>query len=123
VKADKVMSNAKEEAVRIKAHAHEEAEKQIADARTQAERVLTLSLSVTSSFTSISKEIGADFWMLWNFVSAGETKLGEGIDWQFFADNLNIDMLAMGLELGLIDLQLCFALFCFACRQMLRLRR
>jgi F0F1-type ATP synthase membrane subunit b/b' len=37
------MSNAKEEAVRIKAHAHEEAEKQIADARTQAERVLTLS--------------------------------------------------------------------------------
>jgi hypothetical protein len=39
------MSNAKEEAVRIKAHAHEEAEKQIADARTQAERVLTLSLS------------------------------------------------------------------------------
>jgi F0F1-type ATP synthase membrane subunit b/b' len=40
------MSNAKEEAVRIKAHAHEEAEKQIADARTQAERVLTLSLSL-----------------------------------------------------------------------------
>jgi hypothetical protein len=46
------MSNAKEEAVRIKAHAHEEAEKQIADARTQAERVLTLSLSLslTGSF-------------------------------------------------------------------------
>jgi hypothetical protein len=55
--------------------------------------------------------------MLWNFVSAGETKLGEGIDLQFFADNLNIDMLAIGLELGLIDLQLCFALFCFSCRQ------
>jgi len=121
VKADKVMSNAKEEAVRIKAHAHEEAEKQIADARTQAERVLTLSLSLSLSlrlvlFTS-SKEIGADFWMLWNFMSAGETKLGEGIDWQFFAHNLNIDMLAMGLELGLIDSQLCFALFCFGCRQ------
>jgi hypothetical protein len=45
-------------------------------------------------------------------VRAGETKLGEGIDLQFFADNLNIDMLAMGLELGLIDLQLCFALLC-----------
>ncbi len=44
-------------------------------------------------------------------------------DWQFSTDNLNIDMLAMGLELGLIDLQLCFALFCFACRQTLRLRR
>jgi hypothetical protein len=38
--------------------------------------------------------------------------LGEEIDWQFFGDNLS-----MGLELGLIDLQLCFALFCFACRQ------
>ncbi len=50
-------------------------------------------------------------------MSAGETKLGEGIDLQFFADNLNIDMLAIGLELGLIDLQLCFALFCFSCRQ------
>ncbi len=49
MKADKVMSNAKEEAVRIKAHAHEEAEKQIADARTQAERVLTLSLSLSLS--------------------------------------------------------------------------
>jgi hypothetical protein len=41
------MSNAKEEAVRIKAHAHEEAEKHIADARTQAERVLSLSLSLS----------------------------------------------------------------------------
>jgi hypothetical protein len=113
VKADKVMSNAKEEAVRIKAHAHEEAEKQIADARTQAERVLSLSLSLSDWFLlpPISKEIGADFWMLWNFVSAGETKLGEGIDLQFFADNLNIDMLAMGLELGLIDCN--FALLCF----------
>ncbi len=44
-------------------------------------------------------------------MSAGETKLGEGIDLQFFADNLNIDMLAMGLELGLIDCN--FALLCF----------
>ncbi len=101
MKADKVMSNAKEEAVRIKAHAHEEAEKQIADARTQAERVPTLSLSLSLSHwfffpPSPTQEIGADFWMLWNFVSAGETKLGEGIDWQFFADNLNIDMLAYG---------------------------
>jgi hypothetical protein len=61
--------------------------------------------------------------MLWNLVSAGETKLRKGIDWQFFADTLNIDMQVMGLEHGLIDLQLCFALFCFDCRQKLRLRR
>jgi len=46
------MSNAKEEAVRIKAHAHEEAEKQIADARTHKLRgySLSLSLSLTGSF-------------------------------------------------------------------------
>ncbi len=36
-----------------------------------------------------------------------------GKEWigSFFADNLNIDMLARGLELGLIDCN--FALLCF----------
>lgn len=39
VKADKIIANAKEEAVRIKAHAKEECEKGIADSHSQTERV------------------------------------------------------------------------------------
>ncbi len=44
VKADKIKSNAEQEAVRIKANANEEAEKLIADSNTQAERVNLLCL-------------------------------------------------------------------------------
>ncbi len=44
VKADKIKSNAEQEAVRIKANANEEAEKLIADSNTQAERVYLLCL-------------------------------------------------------------------------------
>lgn len=39
LKAQKVIANAKDEAVRMKAHANEECEKLIADAHAQAERV------------------------------------------------------------------------------------
>ncbi len=39
IKADKILANAKDEAVRIKARANEEAEKTIADSKTQSERV------------------------------------------------------------------------------------
>lgn len=39
LKADKIIANAKEEAVKLKAYAAEECEKGIADSHTQAERV------------------------------------------------------------------------------------
>lgn len=39
LKAQKVIANAKDEAVRMKAHANEECEKLIADAHAQSERV------------------------------------------------------------------------------------
>lgn len=54
VKADKILSNAKEEALGIKAHAREECEKLIADIDTQAlrvwkEKLTLLTLQVLSS--------------------------------------------------------------------------
>ncbi len=39
MKADKIMANAKDEAIRIKARANEDAEKTMADSKTQAEQV------------------------------------------------------------------------------------
>ena len=39
IKAEKIVANAKEEAVRMKAHAKEECEKAIATSHTEAERV------------------------------------------------------------------------------------
>lgn len=51
VKADKIVANAKEEAIRAKAHAAEVCEKGIADSHSQTERVRLLSSKSPIFFT------------------------------------------------------------------------
>ncbi len=51
VKADKIIANAKEEAIKMKAHSAEQCEKAIADAHTQAERVSATTLEDFHSFS------------------------------------------------------------------------